>query len=74
MTHPPPGPGTLSGSSKGLAFFFAFGVLADSEDVPVGVSYMQLANMPRHVNRRPRYFESHLEAAVVHGIDIVHPY
>jgi hypothetical protein len=32
--------------------------LADSKDMAIGVAHMHLAHVPRHVRRRPSYFES----------------
>src|SRR5438132_8935638 len=46
---------------------------ADSEDVPVWVPHVHLANMPRHVGGRPGDFKTLLEAALVDGVHIVHP-
>jgi len=34
---------------------------ADSEDVPIGVAHVHLAQVPRHVSRRPGNFDSLLK-------------
>jgi hypothetical protein len=36
----------------------SFTGLADSEHVPIGVAHVHLAHVPRHVRRRPSYFQS----------------
>src|SRR5262245_45615103 len=46
---------------------------ADAEDVPVRVANVHLANAPRHVGRRPRDVKTLLEAALVNGVNVVHP-
>jgi hypothetical protein len=46
--------------------------LADSEDVTVGVSQVRLSQVPPHVGRRPRDFESFRKAVLVHSVHIIH--
>src|SRR4030095_14976334 len=52
---------------------FILNPLGDSEHMPVWVPHMHLANIPRHVGRRPSDLESVLNAAFVNGVNIADP-
>jgi len=44
---------------------------ADAEDVPVGMAQMHLADVPRHVGRRPGNVQSGIDAAAMNGVHAV---
>src|SRR5688572_6448686 len=62
------------GNGPLLAHLFCFlNPAADSEDVSVWVPHVHLANIPRHVGRRPGDLETLIKAALVDGVDVIHP-
>src|SRR6266478_2498689 len=48
--------------------------LADSKHMPIRVSHVHLAGLPRHVRRRKRHIQSPANAFPVHLIHVVHPH
>lgn len=50
-----------------------FDSLADPEHVAVGMTDVHLADVPRHVGRRPRHLESAIDASPVNLIYVHDP-
>ena len=61
-----------SALSECRALIVVIKAVSDSEDMPVRVTNVHLAQVPGHVSWWPRYFESLRETVLVNGVDIIH--